>query len=48
MNDCITTTNKAQQNRVHISWDILYILYQTGHHARKLVYISEALGENLI
>ena len=23
MNDCITTTNKAQQDRVHISWDIL-------------------------
>ena len=25
MNDCITTTNKAQQNRVHISWDILFV-----------------------
>ena len=24
MNDCITTTSKAQQNRVQISWDILY------------------------
>ena len=24
MNDCITTTKQAQQNRVHISWDILY------------------------
>ena len=29
MNDCITTTNKAQQNRVHISWDFLgYFLCQ--------------------
>ena len=27
MNDCITTTKQAQQNRVHISWDILYIYY---------------------
>ena len=25
MNDCITQQSKAQQNRVHISWDILYI-----------------------
>ena len=23
MNDCITTTKQTQQNRVHISWDIL-------------------------
>ena len=26
MNDCITIKNKAEQNRVHISWDILYVL----------------------
>ena len=25
MNDCITTTKQSKQNRVHISWDILYM-----------------------
>ena len=27
MNDCITTTKKSTTKRVHISWDILYILH---------------------
>ena len=26
MNDCITTTKQSTKNRVHISWDILYML----------------------
>ena len=25
MNDCITTTKQSTANRVHISWDILYV-----------------------
>ena len=25
MNDCITTTKQSTKNRVHISWDILYV-----------------------
>ena len=37
MNDCITTTKQTQQNRVHISWDILYV----GDN--KLCYIGDTL-----
>ena len=40
MNDCITTT-KQQQNRVHISWDILYV---PGYIKAKAVIMSILLS----